>query len=167
MLILKRLICLFIYHKWHHKVDGFSNSANVGLLQMSRNTDLGWFWLGDNLLCFNLDIFYTVYLQKNWLFTIKKYIDLTNNLFNQNIVLKGPRRAGSGCIDGFDSNCDFTPWTEVSDGVLCFLCQLWVGHNPVISCGQQTDGFVLYLRPSCWVCLGDVCLLPSMQYSTK
>lgn len=31
------------YHEWHDKVDGFSNSAGVGLLQVSGNTDLGWF----------------------------------------------------------------------------------------------------------------------------
>lgn len=79
---------------------------------------------------------------KTWIFTFKKYIELTNNLFNQNRVLKSPWSAGSSCIDGFDSNCDFTPWTEISDGVLGLLCQLWVGQNPVISCGQQTDGFV-------------------------
>lgn len=79
---------------------------------------------------------------KTWIFTFKNYIELTNNLFNQNRVLKSPWSAGSSCIDGFDSNCDFTPWTEISDGVLGLLCQLWVGQNPVISCGQQTDGFV-------------------------
>lgn len=34
---------MFIYHKWHNKVDSFSDSASVGLLQVSRNTDLWWF----------------------------------------------------------------------------------------------------------------------------
>lgn len=43
MLILEELLRMFIYHKWHNQVDGFSDSTSVGLLQVSRNTDLGWF----------------------------------------------------------------------------------------------------------------------------
>lgn len=31
-----------VYHKWHNKVHGFSNSASVRLLQVSGDTDLGW-----------------------------------------------------------------------------------------------------------------------------
>lgn len=32
-----------LYHEWHNKVDGLSNSAGVRLLQVSRDADLGWF----------------------------------------------------------------------------------------------------------------------------
>lgn len=35
---------------------------------------------------------------------LQKFSKLTNNLFDQDRVLKGPWRAGSGSIDGLDSN---------------------------------------------------------------
>lgn len=68
--------------------------------------------------------------------------EITDNLFNHNRVLKGPWSAGSSCIDGFDSNCDFTPRSEAGDSVLGLLCHLRIGHNPVIGYGQQTEGLV-------------------------
>lgn len=67
---------------------------------------------------------------------------ITDNLFNQNRVLKGPRSAGSSCVDGFHSNCDFALRSEAGDGVLGLLCHLRIGHNPVIGYRQQTEGLV-------------------------
>ncbi len=32
-----------LYQKWHYKVDCFTNSASVRLLQVSGDADLGWF----------------------------------------------------------------------------------------------------------------------------
>lgn len=41
------LIGTLLYHKWHNKVDCFSNSASVCHLQVSGDADLGRFWGGD------------------------------------------------------------------------------------------------------------------------
>lgn len=105
----------FLYHKWHHKVHRLSNSTSVCLLQVSGNADLGWFWGANGHEYQNQCLFKCfptkrstsepsyigeMHFQKS----PQPFSEPTNNLFDHDMMLKGPWSAGSGSIDGFDSN---------------------------------------------------------------